>query len=163
MFLVEPVLALVVAAAIAEKEPLGTDTFAHKLVEGEGVGAVVVEPAFEQLAEFVGIFVGEEEGFGAAAVLERVLVGAFSTFIGARAGRVAGWVGRRRCYRFWIEIGHEASFAWGLFERRSGNELSDWCGGRRRKFEICHGWFLVGSVRPDLWFFTKRTSGWVRF
>ena len=60
LFLLERVLALVVAAAIAEDDPLGGDGFPHELVEGVGVGAVVVEPAFEQLAEFVGVFVGEE-------------------------------------------------------------------------------------------------------
>ncbi len=137
-------LALVVAAAIAEDDPLSGDGFSDELVEGVGVGAVIVEPAFEQLAEFVGVFVGEEECFGAAAVLERVLAGAFCTFFGTRTGGVAelfGW----QC-RFGIEIGHEASFACRLFGRRSGNELSDWCGGRRRKFEICDGPFWLGSV-----------------
>ena len=93
LFLLQRMLALVVAAAIAEDDPLRGDGFAYELVDGVGVGAVVVEPAFEELAEFVGVFVGEEEGFGAAAVLERVLAGAFSTFIGARAGGVAGRFG----------------------------------------------------------------------
>ena len=60
LFLMDGVFALVVAAAIAEDDPLGADGFAHELVDGVGVGAVVVEPAFEQLAEFVGVFVGEK-------------------------------------------------------------------------------------------------------
>ena len=63
LFLMERVFALVVAAASAEDDPLGADRFAYQLVDGVGVGAVVVEPAFEQLAEFVGVFVGEEQGF----------------------------------------------------------------------------------------------------
>ena len=99
LFLVEGVFALVVAAAMAEEDPLGSDGFADQLVEGVGVGAVIVEPAFEQLAEFVGVFVGEEEGFGAAAVLEGVLAGAFFPCFGAGAAGAAGgfgWRGRRR-------------------------------------------------------------------
>ena len=99
LFLMERVFALVVAAAVAEEDPLGGDGFADELVEGVGVGAVVVEPAFEQLAEFVGVFVGEEEGFGAAAVLEGVLAGAFFPCFGAGAAGAAGgfgWRGRRR-------------------------------------------------------------------
>ena len=168
LFLMDGVFALVVAAAIAEDDPLRGDGFAYQLVDGVGVGAVVVEPAFEQLAEFVGVFVGEEEGFGAAAVLEGVLAGAFFTFF--RAGSAAGAAGRfgwrrRRCFgfRIEIEIGHEASFACGAFGWRSGNELSDWCGGRRQDFGICDGWFWRSSAEGDLWFFTKRTPGWVRF
>ncbi len=96
LFLMQRMLALVVAAAIAEDDPLGGDGFSYELVEGVGVGAVVVEPAFEELAEFVGVFVGEEEGFGAAAVLEGVLAGAFFTLVGAGAGSVAGRFGWRR-------------------------------------------------------------------
>ena len=60
LFLVDGVFALVVATAVAEDDPLGADGFAYELVDGVGVGAVVVEPAFEQLAEFVGVFVGEK-------------------------------------------------------------------------------------------------------
>ena len=94
LFLVDGVFALVVAAAIAEDDPLRGDGFAYELVDGVGVGAVVVEPAFEQLAEFVGVFVGEKEGFGAAAVLEGVLAGAFFAFFGAGAAvAVAGRFG----------------------------------------------------------------------
>ena len=96
LFLLQRMLALVVAAAIAEDDPLGGDGFAYQLVEDIGIGAVIVEPAFEQLAEFVGVFVGEEEGFGAAAVLERVLAGALFTFIGTWAAGVAGRFGWRR-------------------------------------------------------------------
>ena len=158
LFLVEGVFALVVAAAMAEDDPLGGGGFADQLVEGVGVGAVVVEPAFEQLAEFVGVFVGEEEGFGAAAVLEGVLAGAFFPCFGTGATGAAGgfgWRGRR-CFGFGIKIGHEASFACGAFGRRSGIGLSNWCGGRRRIFRICDGvWGGVGEV--DSWFFTKRT------
>ena len=98
LFLMEGVFALVVAAAIAEDDPLGGDGFAHELVDGVGVSAVVVEPAFEELAEFVGVFVGEKEGFGAAAVLEGILAGAFFTFFGA--GAAAG-AARRFGWRRW--------------------------------------------------------------
>ncbi len=100
LFLMERVFALVVAAAIAEDDPLRADRFSYELVDGVGVGAVVVEPAFEELAEFVGVFVGEEEGFGAAAVLERVLAGALFTFFGTWTGGVAGWLRQRRRLEF---------------------------------------------------------------
>ena len=92
LFFMDGVFALVVTAAMAEDDPLSGGGFADQLVEGVGVGAVVEEPAFEQLAEFVGVFVGEEEGFGAAAVLEGVLAGAFfpcfRTWTRAVAGRL---------------------------------------------------------------------------
>ncbi len=96
LFLMERMLALVVAAAIAEDDPLSGDGFADQLVDGVGVGAVVVEPAFEELAEFVGIFVRKKERFGAAAVLEGVLAGALFTCGCTGAGRVAGRLGWRR-------------------------------------------------------------------
>ena len=97
-------------------------------------------------------------------MLEGVLAGALFTLYGAGAARAAGRFGwGRRCFGFWIEIGHEASFACGTFGRRSRNRLNDWCGGRRRKFEICHGRFLAGRGGGGFLVFYETNFGWVRF
>ena len=64
--------ALVVAAGLAEQEPLRTNDFEDQKERGGVGGIVLVEPGLLQVCKFVRIFAGKEELGGAGSVLEGI-------------------------------------------------------------------------------------------
>jgi hypothetical protein len=112
--LCDVLFALVVAAGLAEEEPLCANDFEDQEERGGLGGVVLVEPGLLQVGKFVRIFAGKEELGGAGSVLggieSRVRIGALRAVDGpaqdGRGVKRAEGVGGGSRYVFVVEVVH---------------------------------------------------------